>query len=99
VQSYALDAIDWIECDKNEMTHKDEVTEFLKEGIVAEVETHPPVGSGIDCRLSSRKVTGFALCLDGKVLHLSIFARLNRDEKESSVSRIARFSRRARYRG
>ena len=43
VQSYALDAIDWIEPDKKEMTHKDEVTEFLKEGIVAEVETHPPV--------------------------------------------------------
>jgi hypothetical protein len=98
VQSYALDAIDWFEPDKKEMTPEDEVMGFIREGIVAEVETHPPVGSGIDCRLYSRKITGFALCLDGKVLHLSIFAKLNRDEKESSVSRIARFSRRARYR-
>jgi hypothetical protein len=91
VQSYALDAIDWFEPDKKETTPKDEAMGFIKEGIAAEVETHSSVGSGIDCRLSSGKITGFALCLDGKVLHLSIFARLDRDAQDHSMSRITRF--------
>jgi hypothetical protein len=98
VESYALDAIDWLEPDKEVKAHKSEVTEFLKAGLAAEVESQPSVGTGIDCRLSSRKITGFALCLDGKLLHLSIFARQNGNGQEISQSRMARFSRRSGYR-
>ncbi|MEW6664982.1 MAG: DUF6569 family protein [Thermodesulfobacteriota bacterium] len=98
VESYALDSIDWFEPDKDVKAHKSDVTEFLKVGVSAEMESHPSVGSGIDCRLSSRKVTGFALCLDDKVLHLSIFARLNGNGQEIPHSRMARYSRRRRSR-
>jgi hypothetical protein len=98
VESYALDAIDWFVPDKEEKALKSHVTEFLKEGLVAEVETHPSVGSGTDYRMSSRKITGFALCLDGKVLHLSVFSRANGNGHAALGSRIARFSRRSRNR-
>ncbi|MEW6669729.1 MAG: DUF6569 family protein [Thermodesulfobacteriota bacterium] len=95
---YALDAIDWFEPDKDVKALKSEVTEFLKAGLASEVESQPSVGSGMDCRLSSRKLTGFALCLDGKILHLSIFARQNGNGEEISHSRMARYSRRSRSR-
>lgn len=98
VESYALDAIDWLEPDKKHKVLKSKVTEFLKSGLAADMESHPSVSSGTDCRLSSQRITGFALCLDGKVLHLSIFARPNGNEREVSGSRIARFSRRSRGR-
>lgn len=98
VGSYALDAIDWLEEGKDHKASKSEVTEFLKAGLATEVETHPGVGSGIDYRLSSQKVTGFALSLDDRVLHLSVFARINENGREISGARISRFSRRARYR-
>lgn len=98
VESYALDAIDWLDPEKEHKTLKSHVTEFLKEGFAAEVETHHSVGTGTDFRLSSRRITGFALCLDGKVLHLSIFARQNGNHGEVTGSRMARFSRRSRRR-
>jgi len=98
VESYALDAIDWLQPDKEHKALKSHVTEFLKSGVTAEVESHPSVGSGTDCRLSSEKIAGFALCLDGKILHLSIFTKANASDHAGQGSRIARFSRRSRYR-
>ncbi|MEW6669534.1 MAG: DUF6569 family protein [Thermodesulfobacteriota bacterium] len=98
VESYALDATDWYDPEKEHKALKSRVTEFMKEGLAAEVESHPSVGSGTDCRLASQKITGFALCLDGKVLHLSIFARLNGNGQEIPHSRMARYSRRSRSR-
>ncbi len=98
VESYALDAIDWHDPEKEHKSLKSQVTEFLRVGLTAETESRPSVGSGEDYRLTSDKVTGFALCLDGKILHLSIFARTNGNGHAAQGSRMARFSRRSRGR-
>ena len=97
-ESYALDAIDWYDPEKEQKALKSRVTEFLRAGLTAQTETRPSVGTGTDYRLSSEKVTGFALCLDGKILHLSIFAKSNGTGRASMGSKIARYSRRSRVR-
>jgi hypothetical protein len=98
VESYALDAIDWYDPEKEGKSHKSDVTAFLKDSLAATPETRPAVGKGIDHRFSSDKVTGFALCLDEQVLHLSVFAKTNGTGHVAQASRISRFSRRSRYR-
>jgi hypothetical protein len=60
----ALDAIDWLEMEKEHKSLKSDVTKFLKASRAARVETHPSVGLGTDCRLESKKVAGFALAID-----------------------------------
>ncbi|RJR43450.1 MAG: hypothetical protein C4576_14360 [Desulfobacteraceae bacterium] len=71
---------------------------FLKNSLTAVPEIRPAVGKGTDYRFSSEKVTGFALCMDDQVLHLSIFAKTNGTEHVAQGSRISRFSRRSRAR-
>ncbi len=75
VESYALDAIDWYDEKVESKRSKTKVDNFLKTANEAQVETHPSVGLGTDCRLDSNKCTGFALSHDDQVLHLSVFAR------------------------
>ncbi|MBC8417548.1 MAG: hypothetical protein H8E10_03015 [Desulfobacterales bacterium] len=75
LESYALDAIDWYEPDKEHKALKSEVTRFQKATLAADAEGRPSVGLGTDFRLDSRKVTGFALAFDDQVIHISIFAR------------------------
>lgn len=98
VESYALDAIDWYDPEREAKTRKGDVVAFLKDSLSAVPETRPAVGRGTDYRFSSEKVTGFALCLDEQVLHLSIFAKTNGMEHAAQGSRISRFSRRSRVR-
>jgi hypothetical protein len=95
VQSYALDAIDWIEGNKVEELSGEDVANFQKGILSCKMETHEPVGIGTDCRLESDKLTGFALALDGKVVHMSVFARLAGIQGRSQTSRMARYSRRS----
>jgi hypothetical protein len=64
----------------------------------AQVETHPSVGLGIDCRLDSDKCTGFALSHEDRVLHLSVFAKEAKDKKPKPSSGMQRFSSRRRIR-
>jgi len=96
VQSYALDAIDWIEENKADESGAGHVTYFTKGILSCKLETHDSVGIGRDCRLESGKLTGFALSLDGKVLHMSVFARLAGVQGRTQTSRMARYSRRSR---
>jgi ARG and Rhodanese-Phosphatase-superfamily-associated Protein domain len=98
VESYALDAIDWIEEGKDHKASKSEVTKFIQGTLACSLETHSAVGLGMDCRLESGKLTGFAFSLDDKVVHISIFARLDGVKGRSQTSRMARFSRRNRNR-
>ena len=96
--SYALDAIDWYESEKEHKALKSEVTKFRKAAFSADVDAHPGVGLGTDFRLESRKVTGFALALNNQILHMSIFARAEGGNTDTADSRIQRFSRRRRNR-
>ena len=99
LESYALDAIDWYDPDKEHKALKSEVTRFQKSALSARAETRPSVGFGTDIRLESRKITGFALALDDQLLHISIFARADGQKRNAADSKIERFSRRRRNRG
>ena len=81
IESYALDAIDWFDSKTKSKTSKTKVNNFLKTANEAQVETHPSIGLGIDCRLDSEKCIGFALAHEDQVLHLSIFARESEGKK------------------
>ena len=98
VESYALDAIDWFEPEKEHKALKSDVTKFMRASQAAQPETHPSVGLGTDYRLESKKITGFALALDGQILHLSLFARTNGHNQGKYGSRMERFTQRRRNR-
>ena len=100
LESYSLDAIDWYDPDKEHKALKSEVTRFQESALsaTASAETRPSVGLGTDYRLESRKVTGFALALDDHLLHLSIFARANGNNREKQPTRMGRYTQRRRNR-
>jgi len=98
LESYALDAIDWYEEGKEYKALKSEVTKFRKAADAAGSEGTPGVGLGMDFRIESRKVTGFALALNEKVLHVSVFARQNGQHREQRPSRMGRYTQRRRNR-
>ncbi|MDP2645525.1 MAG: hypothetical protein Q8P24_11340, partial [Desulfobacterales bacterium] len=75
VESYALDAIDWFEPEKEHKSSKSEVTDFIRASQASGIESHESVGLGIDLRMESKKITGFALSLDDQILHLCVFAK------------------------
>ena len=98
VQSYTLDAIDWLEPEKEHKALKSPVTRFLKAAQNAGIEKNLSVGQGTDYRLESEKITGFALALDDKILHLSVFERPDQRNESERVSSMRRYSARRRNR-
>ena len=98
VESYALDAIDWSEQESSGKAPKSDVTKFLGAASAASVESRPSVGLGIDYRLESYNLTGFALAHEEQVLHFSVFARRNGHREERYSSRMQRYSSRRRGR-
>ena len=98
IESYALDAVDWTEQEDLGKTLKSKVTKFLWAASNATAEGHRSVGLGMDIRLESRTLTGFALAHEEKILHLSVFARSNGGSEDPYTSRMQRFSSRRRSR-
>ena len=98
LESYALDAIDWHDPDKEYKALKSEVTKFRKAALAADAESHPAVGLGTDFRMESKKVTGFALALGEQVIHVSIFSRTDGQNHEKQESRMERYTHRRRNR-
>ena len=94
--SYILDAVDWLEQFEEREVPKELVEGFLQACQESGVNGHPSVGLGTDCRLESGSVTGFALTLDGEVLHLSAFSRREGEQDEGRGARMARSSSRRR---
>jgi hypothetical protein len=99
LESYALDAIDTPESKKGSKIEKDEVEKFVHYPTTCNIEPHPSVGLGTDCRLESQTITGFALAHDDKVLHLSAFSKTGTENKEKSFTRMIRSSHRRRFHG
>lgn len=99
VQSYALDAIDWLD-KKNGHSNvlKGDVTKFLKASQRGTIESRPSVGLGTDMRIESEELAGFALVLDGEILHLSVFVGQNGGKRNIFRSEMQRFSNRRRFR-
>ncbi|MCJ7686842.1 MAG: hypothetical protein MUO68_21385 [Desulfobacteraceae bacterium] len=98
LESYALDAIDWYDPDKEHKALKSEATRFRKSALSANSETRPSVGLGTDFRLESKKIAGFALALDDQLLHISIFARADGQNHKKQASRMERYTQRRRNR-
>jgi hypothetical protein len=98
IESYALDAIDWLEEEKKtgEKAHGsgDGVSVFLESIRSAQAESSPSVALGSDVRLESDATIGFALDYEGALLHLSAFAREKKADGQTPQSRMERFSRR-----
>ena len=98
LESYALDAIDWYDPHQEQKALKSEVTKFQKAVLASHVKSGLSVGLGVDFRLESKKVTGFALALADQVLHISIFKRANEGKENHQESRMRRFAERRRNR-
>jgi len=100
VESYALDAIDSLgkNVDKAKKGTKSDVAKFLDASAGCRVETHKSVGQGTDCRLDADGSTGFALAHEGRVLHMSLFAKAAENNQQTPGSRMIRFSHRRRRR-
>jgi hypothetical protein len=83
VESYALDALEAAETGVAPRTdHRIAIEGFVKEVRGCRVESRPSVGVGMDCRLESDGVTGFALAHDGQLLHLSVFGRSEQEREQ-----------------
>ncbi len=94
LDSYALDALDIYDENKDTKALKTPVTSFLKSVRSAKANEHPSVGLGTDCRLESRSTAGFALVLDGRVIHMSVFRKTRNPWNNTRNSRMQRFSQR-----
>jgi len=95
IGSYALDAIDSFEEGKEYKALKSKLTSFIKNSSKAPVHAHKSVGEGMDFRLETKKITGFALCHEDQIPHMSVFTKISIDKHES---RFQSFSHRRRYR-
>ncbi|MFN2359124.1 MAG: ARPP-1 family domain-containing protein, partial [Desulfotignum sp.] len=95
IGSYALDAIDFFEEGQEHKVLKSKLTGFIKNSANAPVHAQKSVGEGMDCRLETKKITGFALCHKDQIPHMSIFTKTDTD---TQGSRMQSFSRRRRHR-
>lgn len=98
LESYVLDAIDRLEPEKEHKVRRGDVTGFLRDSLSATVESRPSVALGNDCRISAKRLSGFALVLEDRVLHLSLFAGNGGGNGPGRGYRIERPSERERRR-
>ena len=95
LRSYALDAIDRMGTSHQEIPAQ-EVRRFMTDVAEANTQVYPSVGLGQDVRLESDHVTGGALVLKDRVVHLSAFRTANQRSygDDTRRGRVARPSRR-----
>jgi hypothetical protein len=94
LQSYALDALDGYNPEKETNPLKSKVSRFLADCLAVDPEDRPSVGLGTDWRVENQKVTGLGLTHEGALLHLSLFNRGDGSGKVARYSRMARFKER-----
>jgi hypothetical protein len=98
LESYALDAVDRFEKETDVGTGKKAASDVLAAASVAKSESRPSVGLGMDLRLDSEKLVGFALEHENRVIHLCLFPNAGTRMPDSST-RMARHSTRRQRRG
>jgi hypothetical protein len=74
VQSYALDALDWVEDAGKTQVSIEPVGHFLDGVQKAPGKSHPSLGLGENVRFENNSVSGASLVHEGRVLHLSAFS-------------------------
>ncbi len=89
VRSYALDAIQAGE--SSEVPSAKAAREFLTELADGRAETFPAVGLGQDVRITGNRLTGAALVVDDRVVHLCAF-RTDTEQREDPRSRGGRIA-------
>jgi hypothetical protein len=96
IQSYALDALDWLEEGKEEKeAPAADIRGFLEGVQKAPQKIYPSLGLGENIRFQGPFVFGAALLNDGFVLHLSAFQSQGNEETKPKVP-YQRFSQRRR---
>ena len=95
VQSYALDALDWLEDAGKIQVSVESVRHFLEGVQKAPGKSHPSLGLGENIRFEDDLVSGASLVHDGGVLHLSAFSN-NSHKSDGSRVPFQRFSQRKR---
>lgn len=99
LESCALDALDRKGPEKATGRPEETAGAFLEGLPSARVESRPSVGLGSDLRFSTRGMTGAALALDGALVHLCAFSRMEgRPEEAGRTGRTACYSSRGRNR-
>jgi len=74
VQSYALDALDWLEDAGKTQVSSESIRRFLEGVRKAPGKSNPSLGLGENIRFENNSVSGASLVHEGKVLHLSAFS-------------------------
>jgi hypothetical protein len=93
LESYSLDAVD---CYEREIVPGDgakSASDVLAAAIAAKTESRSSVGLGMDLRLESEKLVGFALEHEDRIVHICLFPNA-RNRKVKDFTRIVRHSTR-----
>lgn len=99
VESYALDAIDSDLSTQTKKIHKREAEKLLKDIPQGRTRSYPSVGLGTDIRIESNRLLGFALAVENRILHFSVFAQNGgSDPSRVRSARLSRFSSRRQRR-
>jgi hypothetical protein len=84
VESYALDAIDWLDEARETSAPPDKARKFLDQVTGANRVAHPSLGLGENVRLEGKEINGASLVIGNRVLHLSAF-RVENGGKKNGV--------------
>jgi hypothetical protein len=98
LESYTLDAVDRFEKAIDAGDGKKAASDVLAAASAAKAESRPSVGLGMDLRLESEKLVGFALEHEGRIVHLCLFPTAGNRKTESS-NRMVKHSTRRQRRG
>jgi hypothetical protein len=98
LESYALDAVDRFKKEADVGAGKKAASDVLAGASAAKAESRPSIGLGIDLRLESEKLVGFALEHESRVVHICLFPNTGSRKTEGS-NRIVRHSTRRQRRG
>jgi hypothetical protein len=97
LESYALDAVDRFEKEADVGAGKKAASDVLAGASAAKAESRPSIGLGMDLRLESEKLVGFALEHEGRVVHICLFPNAG-NRKADGSTRMARHSTRRQSR-
>jgi hypothetical protein len=95
VQSYALDALDWLSESKETQASAESVRRFLEGLRKVPGKSYPSLGLGENVRFEDNSFSGATLVHEGRLLHLSAFSH-NGHKNDGIKVPLQRFSQRRR---
>jgi hypothetical protein len=98
LESYAMDAVDRFERAIDAGDGAKAASDVLMAAAAAKAESRPSVCLGMDLRLESEKLVGFALEHEGQIVHICLFPNAG-NRKADGSTRMASHSTRRQKRG